>query len=79
MKLLPVHSTLVVTTTLVDLELAHTRQVRVLTLNTPPLGTSGVLVVVTMEMYLSGSIWSSSSVISHFVCFGPIPPFKGLI
>lgn len=45
-KLLPVHSTCVVIKILVDTLLAHVIHVRVLTANTPPLGTSGVLVVV---------------------------------
>lgn len=49
MKLRPVHSTCVVTTTLVDIALAHVMHVRVLTENTPPLGTSGVRVVVTVD------------------------------
>lgn len=48
MKLLPVHSTWVVTMTRVEMVLAHIIHVRVLTTNTPPLGTSGVLVEVTM-------------------------------
>lgn len=47
---LPVHSTSVVTLTLVEDAPAQVKQVRVLTLNTPPLGTSGVRVVVTIEM-----------------------------
>ena len=46
MKLLPVHSTVVVTNTLVELFFAHIQQVFVLTAKLPPLGTSGVLVVV---------------------------------
>lgn len=46
MKLLPVHSTCVVTITFVLAALAHIIQVLVFTENTPPLGTSGVLVVV---------------------------------
>ncbi len=48
MKLLPVHSTWVVTITLVDMALAHIMQVLVFTEKTPPLGTSGVRVVVTV-------------------------------
>ena len=48
MKLLPVHSTCVVTTTFVDTALAHMIQVFVFTENTPPLGTSGVRVVVSI-------------------------------
>lgn len=47
---LPVHSTSVVTSTRVELALAHVKHVFVLTLNTPPEGTSGVRVVVTMVM-----------------------------
>jgi len=50
MKLRPVHSTWEVTTTREDALLAHVTHVRVLTLNTPPLGTSGVRVVVTIVM-----------------------------
>jgi hypothetical protein len=46
MKLLPVHSTCVVTITLVEAALAHIIHVLVLTEKTPPLGTSGVRVVV---------------------------------
>lgn len=49
MKLLPVHSTCVVTMTLEETLLAHIMHVRVLTENTPPLGTSGVRVVVSIE------------------------------
>jgi hypothetical protein len=48
MKLLPVHSTCVVTKTLVDTALAHVKHVLVFTENTPPLGTSGVRVVVSI-------------------------------
>jgi hypothetical protein len=54
-QLLPDHSQSVVTTTFVELAPAHVKQVLVLTLNALPLGTSGVLVVVIIEMYLSGS------------------------
>lgn len=50
-QLFPVHSTPVVTITLVDSGPAHIKHVLVLTLKTPPLGTSGVLVVVIMTMY----------------------------
>ena len=50
MKLRPVHSTWVLTTTREDALLAHVMHVRVLTLKTLPLGTSGVRVVVTIEM-----------------------------
>ena len=50
MKLLPVHSTCVVTKTRELMLLAHVMHVRVLTLKTPPLGTSGVLVVVMVVM-----------------------------
>ena len=48
MKLRPVHSTWDVTTIREDALLAHIRHVRVLTLKTPPLGTSGVRVVVSI-------------------------------
>jgi hypothetical protein len=47
-KLRPVHSTWDVTTIREDALLAHVMHVRVLTLNTPPLGTSGVRVVVSV-------------------------------
>jgi len=56
MKLRPVHSTRVVTSNFVDTELAHITHVLVLTEKTPPLGTSGVRVVVIVEMYCSGSL-----------------------
>jgi hypothetical protein len=46
----PVHSTVVVTRTRAVSALAHVMHVRVLTANTPPLGTSGVRLVVTVEM-----------------------------
>jgi len=49
-KLLPDHSTCVDTTTLVDAIEAQVIHVRVLIANMPPLGTSGVRVVVTIEM-----------------------------
>ena len=48
MKLRPVHSTCVVTNTRLATLLAQVIHVRVLTENTPPLGTSGVRVVVSM-------------------------------
>ena len=48
MKLRPVHSTCVVTSTLLDTLLAQVMHVRVLTENTFPLGTSGVRVVVSI-------------------------------
>ena len=48
MKLRPVHSTAVVTIMRVELGPAHIKQVLVLTEKTLPLGTSGVLVVVTV-------------------------------
>ena len=51
MKLRPIHSTWAVTTTRADALLAHVTHVRVLMLKTPPLGTSGVRVVVSIEMY----------------------------
>ena len=47
-KLRPVHSTWDVTTIREDALLAHVMHVRVLTLNTLPLGTSGVRVVVSV-------------------------------
>lgn len=49
-KLLPVQSNCVVTVTFADAELAHVMHVRVFTENAPPLGTSGVRVVVNMVM-----------------------------
>ena len=79
MKLLPVHSTAVVTSTFVDTALAQVMHVRVFTENTPPLGTSGVRVVVSVVTYWSKSTCSISSLISHFVCLGPRLPFKGLM
>ena len=48
MKLRPVHSTCVVTRTFDDTALAQVMHVLVLTENTPPLGTSGVRVVVSI-------------------------------
>lgn len=58
--------------------------VRVLTLNAPPEGTSGVRVVVKVEEYaftLEGekSQYSTSSRISHLVCLGPTEPVSGLM
>ena len=50
MKLRPVHSTWEVTTTREDALLAHVMHVRVLTLQTLPVGTSGVRIVVNIEM-----------------------------
>ena len=49
MKLRPVHSTCEVTTTFDDTLLAHMMHVLVLTEKTPPLGTSGVRVVVSVD------------------------------
>ena len=79
MKLLPVHSTCVVTTTLVDTALAHMMHVRVLTANTPPLGTSGVRVVVIVMTWSSKSQYTVSSRSSHFVERGPMLPLRGLM
>ena len=53
MKLLPVHSTCVVTSTFVVDALAHVMHVRVFTANAPPLGTSGVRVVVSIVIPLA--------------------------
>jgi hypothetical protein len=50
MKLHPVHSTWVLTTTREDALLAHMMHVRVLMLKTLLLGTSGVHVIMTIEM-----------------------------
>ena len=79
MKLRPVHSTWEVTTTREDALLAHVMHVRVLTLNTPPLGTSGVRVDVIIVIKSSKSLWAISSWISHLVDRGPKLPFKGLM
>lgn len=79
MKLRPVHSTCVVTKTRVVTLLAQVMHVRVFTENTPPLGTSGVRVVVSMVTYWSKSQNAVSSRSSHFVCFGPMLPFSGLM
>jgi hypothetical protein len=79
MKLLPVHSTCVVTSTLVETALAHVMHVLVFTENTDPLGTSGVLVVVIVVTWSSKSQNKFSSRSSHFVCFGPTAPLNGLI
>ena len=79
MKLLLDHSTPVVTTTRQLLPLAHVMLVRVLTAKALPLGTSGVRVVVTTQTKSSKSTWADSSVMRHFVCFGPIEPFNGLM
>ena len=49
-KLGPIHSTWMLTTTREDALLAHVMHVRVLTLQTLPVGTSGVRVVVNIEM-----------------------------
>lgn len=70
-KLLPVHSTCVVTMTRVETVLAHMMHVRVFTTNTLPLGTSGFLVDVIIMTWSSKSQYTFSSWISHFVCFGP--------
>jgi hypothetical protein len=78
-KLLPVHSTPVVTTTLHEFPLAQVMLVLVLTLKLPPLGTSGVLVVVMTQTKSSKSTCADSSVMRHFVCLGPIEPLRGLM
>jgi len=44
----------------------------VLTEKSLPLGTSGVRVVVSLAMQVSGSTFSFSSAIRHFVCLGPV-------
>jgi hypothetical protein len=72
MKLRPVHSTCVVTITLLDTLLAHMMHVLVLTENTFPLGTSGVRVVVMVVTKSSKSQWTTSSLSSHLVCRGPM-------
>ena len=53
--------------------------IRVLMLKTPPLGTSGVRVIVSIEMQSTKSLWTISFWISHFVDLGPKLPFKGLM
>ena len=53
--------------------------VLVLTLNDPPDGTSGVLVVVITQTKSSKSTCAVSSTIRHFVCFGPIVAKSGLM
>jgi hypothetical protein len=63
----------------VEIALAHIKHVFVLTENTPPLGTSGVFVVVSITTWSSKSQVKVSSWISHFVCFGPTLLFRGLI
>lgn len=78
-KLRPVHSTAVVILTRVEVGPAHMRHVLVFTENDPPLGTSGVLVVVIVLTQLSKSTWTVSSLSSHLVCFGPTLPFSGLM
>lgn len=79
MKLRPVHSTWLVTRTLVDTLLAHMMHVRVFTEKTFPLGTSGVRVVVIVETYSSKSQWAVSSRNSHRVCLGPMLALRGLM
>jgi hypothetical protein len=76
-KLLLVHSTWVVTINLVDTPLAHMMHVRVLTENTPPLGTSSVRFIVSITIEVSTSDCSVSSRISHLVCFGPTLAVNG--
>ena len=51
----PVHSTVLVTRTFVPFREAHVKHVLVFTLKTPPLGTSGVRVVVRTETAVSKS------------------------
>ena len=79
MKLRPVHSTCVVTSTLLATSLAQVIHVFVLTENTPPLGTSGVRVVVSMVTNVSKSHTTISSRSSHRVCFGPMLALSGLM
>jgi len=78
-KLLLVHSTPVVTTTRQWLPLAQVMLVRVLTEKALPLGTSGVLVVVTTHTKSSKSTCADSSVMRHLVWRGPIEPLSGLM
>jgi hypothetical protein len=79
MKLLLLHSTPVVTTTLHLFPLSHVMLVLVLTAKAPPLGTSGVLVVVMTQTKSSKSTCADSSVMRHLVCRGPIEPVRGLM
>lgn len=58
---------------------AQVKHVRVLTAKLPPLGTFGVRVVVSVEMYSSKSTCKFSSVIMHLVSFGPNEPVSGLM
>ena len=78
-KLLLVHSTPVVTMTRQWLPLAQVMLVRVLTEKALPLGTSGVLVVVTTHTKSSKSTCADSSVMRHLVWRGPIEPLSGLM
>ena len=76
-KLRPLQSICVVTITLVETTEAHIIQVRVITANTPPDGTSGVLIVVIVETYSSKSRCIVSFLISHLV--GPTEALSGLV
>lgn len=58
---------------------AHMIHILVLTENEPPLGTSGVLVVVTTVTYFSKSILIVSSFSSHLADLGPTGPLSGLM
>ena len=84
-KLRPLQSICVVTITLVETAEAHITQVRVITANTPPDGTSGVLIVVIVETYSSKSRCTVSFLISHLVSFlishlvGPTEALSGLV
>lgn len=79
MKLLPVQSTVVVTSTLVELFLAHVKHVLVLTAKLPPLGTSGVRVVVSVTTKSSKSTCRFSSTRMHCADLGPTGALRGLM
>lgn len=59
--------------------LAQVMHVFVLTENAPPLGTSGVRVVVIIVTYSSKSRWSISSRSSHLADLGPMLPLSGFV
>lgn len=79
MKLRPVHSTVVVTSMRVELFLAHIQQVLVFTAKLPPLGTSGVRVVVMVVTKSSKSTCKFSSTRMHLADFGPTGALRGLM
>ena len=58
---------------------AQVRQYLVLTTKMLPLGTSGFWVLTRTLTDFSRSMFSSVSVTTHFVCFGPIEAYSGLM